>query len=78
MAPMTTTRTALAALVIVFAGLAPAAQQPRLLLPEEYGRFEQLAPQRTPLSPDGAWLVYGINRSNRQNELRFQPTAAES
>ena len=42
------------------------------LKPEDYGRFEQLAAQRTPLSPDGKWLVYGINRSNRQNEIRVQ------
>ena len=72
---MTITRTRLVALFILFAGLTTAAQQPRTLPPEEYGRWEQLTPQRTPLSPDGAWLVYGINRSNRQNEVRFQPTA---
>ena len=57
------------------AGLTIDARQPRILQPDEYGRWEQLAAQRTPLSPDGTWLVYGINRSNRQNELRFQPTA---
>jgi dipeptidyl aminopeptidase/acylaminoacyl peptidase len=51
------------------------AQQPRALRPDEYGRWEQLAAQRTPLSPDGAWLAYGINRSSRDNEVRFQPTA---
>jgi dienelactone hydrolase len=50
------------------------AQQPRPLQPDEYGRWEQLAAQRTPLSADGTWAVYGINRSNRQNEMRFQPT----
>ena len=38
------------------------AQQPRPLQPDEYGRWEQLAAQRTPLSPDGRWLVYGITR----------------
>jgi dienelactone hydrolase len=63
------------ALLVVAAGLTVDAQQPRVLQPDEYGRWEQLAAQRVPLSPDGAWLVYGINRSNRQNELRFQPTA---
>jgi len=68
-------RTSVVSLFIVVAGLSLSAQQPRTLPPEEYGRWEQLTPQRTPLSPDGAWLVYGINRSNRQNELRFQPTA---
>ncbi len=74
--PMSFTRTRLlAALLVISASLAVDAQQPRLLQPDEYGRWEQLASQRTPLSPDGTWLVYGINRSNRQNELRFQPTA---
>jgi dipeptidyl aminopeptidase/acylaminoacyl peptidase len=53
---------------------APAAQSPRALTPADYGRWEQLAAQRTPLSPDGKWLVYGINRSSRQNELRVQPS----
>jgi dipeptidyl aminopeptidase/acylaminoacyl peptidase len=52
----------------------PAAQQKRLLQPEDYERWEQLVPQPTPLSPDGKWLLYGINRSNRQNELRVQPS----
>jgi dipeptidyl aminopeptidase/acylaminoacyl peptidase len=46
------------------------AQQRRSLAPGEYGRWEQMAAQRTPLSPDGQWLVYGITRSSRQNELR--------
>ena len=69
------------ALLVVTAGFSLNAQQPpalsvvegRVLQPDEYGRWEQLAAQRAPLSPDGAWLVYGVNRSNRQNELRFQP-----
>jgi dipeptidyl aminopeptidase/acylaminoacyl peptidase len=53
---------------------APQAQQKRMLQPEDYGRWEQLSTQPTPLSPDGKWLVYGIVRSNRQNELRVQPS----
>ena len=53
--------------------VAVTAQAPRVLPPEDYGRWEQLATQRTPLSPDGRWLVYGINRSSRMNELRVQP-----
>ena len=61
--------------LIVISGLSLTAQQPRSLQPEDYRRWESLFAQRTPLSPDGSWLVYGINRSNRQNELRFQPTA---
>ena len=74
---MTFSRTCLcAALLVSAAGLTTDARQARILQPDEYGRWEQLAqPQRVPLSADGAWLVYGINRSNRQNELRFQPTA---
>jgi dipeptidyl aminopeptidase/acylaminoacyl peptidase len=72
---MTPTRIRLlAAVLVIGAGPILDAQQARILQPEDYGRFEQLATQRTPLSPDGTWLVYGINRSNRQNELRFQPT----
>src|SRR6478752_3500499 len=73
---MTSTRLRLSvAALFLFAGAMLDAQQTRILQPEEYGRWEQLAAQRTPLSSDGAWLVYGITRSNRQNELRFQPTA---
>lgn len=63
------------ALLVLAGAFSVSAQQPRALRPDEYGRWEQLAAQRTPLSPDGAWLAYGINRSNRDNELRFQPTA---
>lgn len=48
------------------------AQQPRTLQPDEYGRWEQLVAQRTPLSPDGRWLVYGIRRADYRNELRVQ------
>jgi dipeptidyl aminopeptidase/acylaminoacyl peptidase len=40
--------------------------------PDEWGQFESLAIQpRGGLSPDGNWLAYGINRSNRENELRI-------
>ena len=43
----------------------------------DYGKFESLVPQpRGGLSPDGRWLAYGINRSNRENELRLAPVAA--
>lgn len=50
------------------------AQQKRTLEPADYGRWEQLSAQATPLSPDGKWLLYGITRTNRQNELRVQPS----
>ncbi|MGE0463521.1 MAG: prolyl oligopeptidase family serine peptidase [Vicinamibacterales bacterium] len=64
-------------LAVALAALAAStltARQPRALQPPDYGRWEQLVTQRTPLSPDGRWLVYGITRANRQNELRVQPS----
>ena len=38
----------------------------------DYGKWETLAPAgaRGGFSPDGRWLAYSINRSNRDNELR--------
>jgi len=41
--------------------------------PADYGQFEALFMSRDfgGLSPDGKWLAYGINRSNRNNELRI-------
>ena len=40
--------------------------------PADYGQWESLGVPREfgGLSPDGKWLAYGINRSNRENELR--------
>ena len=40
--------------------------------PPDYGQWESLAVPREfgGLSPDGKWIAYGINRSNRENELR--------
>jgi dienelactone hydrolase len=42
------------------------------LTPADYGQWEtlQTVGLRGGLSPDGRWLAYGINRSNRNNELR--------
>jgi len=39
----------------------------------DYGQWETLAPagSRGGFSPDGSWLAYAINRSNRNNELRI-------
>jgi dienelactone hydrolase len=41
--------------------------------PSDYGQWESLSTFREygGLSPDGKWLAYGINRSNRNNELRI-------
>ena len=45
--------------------------------PADYGKFETLVAQpRGGLSPDGRWLAYGINRSNRENELRVASVAS--
>ena len=53
------------------------AQTKMPVTPKDYGQFETLAnPGPTGgLSPDGKWLAYGINRSNRNNELRIAAIA---
>lgn len=45
--------------------------------PPDYGQFENLSTvaARGGLSPDGKWMVYGINRSDRNNELRIANVA---
>src|SRR5262249_12725753 len=45
--------------------------------PADYGQWEILvtAGIRGGLSPDGKWLAYGVNRSNRNNELRITSVA---
>ena len=45
--------------------------------PVDYGQWETLLTtgSRGGLSPDGKWLCYGINRSNRNNELRIASVA---
>jgi dienelactone hydrolase len=44
---------------------------------EDYGKWESLAPAGNygGFSPDGRWLVYAINRSNGDNELRITKLA---
>src|SRR5262245_37789131 len=51
---------------LAIAGLAQ--PKPRLT-PAEDVQWETLS--STNMSPDGKWLAYGINRSNRNNELRI-------
>jgi dienelactone hydrolase len=72
-----TTSTAVAVLflslivIIIIASDAIAQTRPAVT-PAEYGQFESLAmPPRGGLSPDGKWLAYAVNRSNRENELRI-------
>src|SRR5262245_2393945 len=50
---------------------------PQSLTPMDYGQWEILVTTGTRggLSPDGRWLAYGINRSNRNNELRITSVA---
>jgi dipeptidyl aminopeptidase/acylaminoacyl peptidase len=69
-----TTTPGVAVLLLSLALLTPATAQHRApLTPADYGQFESLAlPPGAGLSPDGRWLAYGINRSNRHNELRLQ------
>src|SRR5262249_19903048 len=56
--------------ILTVAGLAQT--KPRLT-PADYGKWETLG--ATTLSPDGKWLAYAVNRSNRNNELRIVSVA---
>ncbi len=67
-------RKALLSLLLLFSFTLVATAQPRpRLTPAEYGQWEILG--ATSLSPDGKWLAYGVNRSNRNNELRIASVA---
>jgi dipeptidyl aminopeptidase/acylaminoacyl peptidase len=59
----------LAGVVLVSAGLAAQTKPPATFA--DYGKFEALAPggARGGFSPDGRFVAYAINRSNRDNEL---------
>jgi len=66
-------RRTIIALSSILAATVPAqAQSKPPVSPSDYGQWESLATFREygGLSPDGKWLAYGINRSNRNNELR--------
>ncbi len=57
---------------LLFPGLDPGhAQQLQPPTTADFGQWESLAFQSRALSPDGQWLAYGINRSDRNNELRI-------
>ena len=63
-------RTLLLSLLLLFSFALGATAQPKpRVTPADYGQWEILG--QTTLSPDGKWLSYGINRSNRNNELRI-------
>src|SRR5215472_12839575 len=60
-------------LILTLAAVSSAcAQSKSSVPPADYGQWESLVTFRDygGLSPDGKWLAYGINRSNRNNELR--------
>ncbi len=64
---------ALVAVAFVAAAARPATQSKPTLQPADYDQFESLVPggARGGLSPDGQWIIYGINRVGGQNELRL-------
>ncbi len=61
--------TIVAVLLYFIQAIIGAAQTKPPLAPADYGQWETLS--ATALSPDGKWLAYGVNRSNRNNELRI-------
>ena len=65
------------ALVLSFSAPAFAQAPPRPPAPADFGQWERLQTtgERGGLSPDGRWLVYGINRTNGDNELRVAGVA---
>lgn len=59
-------------------GISTRAQQLRPPTVADFGRWETLLqprPGQSPLSPDGNWIAYAINRSDRNNELRIASVA---
>jgi len=70
-------RTIAASALIFCTAISAHAQSKPPVSPADYGQWESLATFREygGLSPDGKWLAYGINRSNRNNELRITTIA---
>jgi dienelactone hydrolase len=67
-------RSIISPLLIITLAVAGLAQTKPRLTPADYGKWETLG--ATTLSPDGKWLAYGVNRSNRNNELRVVNVAS--
>lgn len=72
---------AIGAVAWIAASLTLGAQSKPPVPPAEFARWETLVsyPRATstgPLSPDGRWLVHGISRQNRDNELRLIDVAS--
>jgi dienelactone hydrolase len=66
-------RTIITVLFVSSLMLTSGAQTKAPVPPADYGQWETLG--GSGLSPDGKWLAYGINRSNRNNELRVANVA---
>src|SRR5215475_6085050 len=67
-------RSPIISLVLLFSlAIAILAQTKPRLVPADYGKWETLG--ATSLSPDGKWLAYSVNRTNRNNELRIVSVA---
>ncbi len=66
---------AILGLIVLSVGLAGQTKPPATFA--DFGKWESLAPAgaRGGFSPDGQWLAFAINRSNRENELRFAKLA---
>ena len=60
-----------------FTGVTAGQAVPMPPTPADFGQWERLQTtgERGGLSPDGRWLVYGINRTNGENELRLASVA---
>ena len=67
--------TALIVFVVLATALGAQTKSPATFA--DFGKWETLAPAgaRGGFSPDGRWLAYAINRSNRENELRVAKLA---
>lgn len=63
-------------LIIVISAPAAGGQNLPTLTPDDYGQWESLGFQS--FSPDGKWIVYGLNRVNGENELRIHSLEADS
>ena len=59
--------------ILLILSVMAAAQTKKPATPADFGQWESLARPGAHggLSPDGRWLAYGINRSDRNNELRI-------
>jgi dienelactone hydrolase len=66
-------RKALFVVVSVLLAIGTGAQTKVPVTPADYGQWESIAAAgpRGGFSPDGLWLAYSVNRSNRNNELRL-------